>query len=152
MYVSPYDGNNWGQAAKLHGRTSKAMAVASFNGTLYCATRGRNSGDGVSVAQLNGTTWGGFSNVPGFRTAKAPALATHQGKHCLAAVGMDGRTHVTVHNGTAWSTTSTDLGGTTGSGPALTVRDGALYCAVRTLDGAIALDSFNGTAWTGWVQ
>ncbi|WP_395292979.1 hypothetical protein ACF9IK_04785 [Kitasatospora hibisci] len=63
---------------------------------------------------LQGVGWGAFPTVTDFKTAKAPALAAHQGKLCLAATGVEER----VDDG-GWATTSMQLGGTIHSAPAL---------------------------------
>ncbi|MFJ7586900.1 hypothetical protein ACIQZO_05800 [Streptomyces sp. NPDC097617] len=152
LYVTPYDGNSWGQAAKLKGRSSASPALAVRNGTLHCAIRGRDADDQVYLAWLTNTGWTDFQTVPGLKTAKAPALASHQGKLYLAAAALDGKIHVAVHDGSGWATSPMQLGGTSDSSPALTVRNGILYCAMRTLDSRIALNSYNGNTWTGWTQ
>ncbi|WP_406280331.1 hypothetical protein [Embleya sp. NBC_00896] len=58
------------------------MALTSVNGTLYCAARGRDTDtdNGVYVARLTGTTWSGFTQIPGYKTNRAPALAAKSGR------------------------------------------------------------------------
>ncbi|MFF5639416.1 hypothetical protein [Streptomyces sp. NPDC012825] len=152
IYVAPLNGTSWGSTWHLPGTTSAAPALAVRGGVLHCAVRGRDTDTQVYMSWLTGSTWGAFQAVPGFKTAKAPALAEHQGKLYLAAAGMDGQIYVTVHDGTSWAASPMKLGGPSDSAPALTVRDGVLYCAVRGLDSAIWLNSFDGSAWTGFHQ
>ncbi|MEU2955638.1 hypothetical protein [Streptomyces xanthochromogenes] len=153
VWVAPLNGSSWGNWWVLPGTTSAAPALAVRSGVLHCAIRGRREDTQVYLARLNdGTNWSSFSPVPDFLTARAPALAEHQGKLYLAAVGLDGKIYVTVHDGTAWAASPMKLDGVSDSSPALSVRGGVLYCAMRGLDSFIWLSSFNGATWTGFTQ
>ncbi|WP_159400345.1 hypothetical protein [Streptomyces sp. XY431] len=153
VWVAPLNGSSWGSVWVLPGTTSAAPALAVRGGVLHCAIRGRHEDAQVYVARLSdGTNWSAFAPVPGFKTAKAPALAEHQGKLYLAAAGLDGKIYVTVHDGTTWAASPMKLDGVSDSAPALTVRNGVLYCAIRGLNSLIQLSSFNGTAWSGFTH
>ncbi|MFD4479463.1 hypothetical protein ACFWPU_25560 [Streptomyces sp. NPDC058471] len=143
--LSPASGQ-WGATTRLTGATGCEPALAVVGGDLHVAQRGMDNN--TWVGKFNGTTWGGYTQVPDHFSRTTPAIIEHQGKLHIATCGKDGKIYVTPKNGTSWGS-AWHLPGVTNAAPALAVRDGVLYCAVRGYgeDTKVYLSQLTGTSW-----
>ncbi|UPT46759.1 MULTISPECIES: hypothetical protein [Streptomyces] len=143
--LSPANGQ-WGETVRLRGATGWEPALAVVGGALHVAQRGMDNN--TWVGRFNGTTWGGYTQVPNHVSRATPALVEHQGKLHIATCGDGGKIYVAALNGSSWGS-AWHLPGTTSAGPALAVRGGVLHCAVSGYreDTGVYMSWLTGDTW-----
>lgn len=119
-------------------------------GQVVCAARSLASQ--LAINRFNGTTWSGWSVIPGVAVDSNPSCTDDGGTNVLcAARGGGGRLASTFYNGTTFSpvafTATADRIASAPSCAALSA--GNVVCVARSSTGGLASAVFNGTSWSG---
>jgi len=117
---------------------------------LYLVVRGMN--DAIYYRSWDGTSWGGWTELPG-ATTNSPAAAVLGNNLHIVVKGLTGE----IWHGYVDLTTSVWSGwslvpGATPSPPTLTASATKLYLVVRGMDNRIYYNSWtSATGWEGWT-
>lgn len=139
----------------ISGTTDVTPTPAVLNGKLYLFARGIGDSAVYFRSSTNGTTWSGWSSLPGITTdAAITPVEFGNSLFVFARKPSDNKIYVnTSSNGTTWSGWSViGAGGTTNTAVAAAVFGGKLFVFSKGIgDNTIySTSSTNGTSWSSW--
>jgi len=154
IYVtSTSDGSSWSSWSQLSGPlTNTGVALAAFNGKLYCVNKGYNNNEMWMFSTSDGTNWAGNSQIPNKYSPATAALKVYNNKMYVVVKGTDNKLYsFWTGNGIDWSAAYNIQNQFTSSAPALGVLDGRLQCVWIANDGSNKLyysSSSDGQNWS----
>lgn len=60
--------------------SSTGRSLATFNGKLYAAWKGKGGDETLWFTAFNGTSWAAQQQIPGTGSSVGPAIAAYRGK------------------------------------------------------------------------
>ncbi|MER6523376.1 hypothetical protein ABT246_42175 [Streptomyces sp. NPDC001553] len=129
------NGADWTPPLRLAFTGSGTPTLTERGGALHYATLvGVQIRFSYSSRVLDPAQWTRLTDVPGAQSHLAPAMATLDGRLCLAYTTGNGQAALTFHDGATWSAPNL-LQAVTAAAPAISVHDGnKLAYAVRGTD------------------
>jgi hypothetical protein len=148
------DGIGWSDWVSSGGKTSKGIATASFNGSLFQAIRGNTSTKLYMRSSSDGVNWSDWDLVPG-GSSDTPALEVFNGKLYQAVKGSStNKMYIrSTADGVSWSDWS-QIPGATSDAIALESFNGRLYMAVKgsSTDKIYVKSTADGINWNDSVE